>query len=147
MKIINLAKTAFGHAHEYHKRIKEYIIMDTETTVQTQVKTQPQKHQTPKLILAKIGNKDWLLLLLVQVFALALQFVLGLLIGICYALQHKRPDMNVLKSIVTNPAVIMIPTFIAELISFAIAKKYLTKKLASISKSLLFLQNLYSLAV
>ncbi|MDD3231597.1 MAG: hypothetical protein PHE09_20675 [Oscillospiraceae bacterium] len=121
--------------------------MDTETTVQTQVKTQPQKHQTPKLILAKIGNKDWLLLLLVQVFALALQFVLGLLIGICYALQHKRPDMNVLKSIVTNPAVIMIPTFIAELISFAIAKKYLTKKLASISKSLLFLQNLYSLAV
>jgi membrane protease YdiL (CAAX protease family) len=103
--------------------------MDTGTAVQTKAETQPQKHQTSKSILTKIGNKDWLLLLLIQIFAFALQFILGVLIGIFYAIQHKRPDVNLFKSIVANPAVIMIPTFIAELIAFAIARKMLNKKI------------------
>ena len=100
--------------------------METEILAQTHPGAQVE---TPKKLLAKTGNKDWLLLVLVQAFAFVLQFVLGLLIGLCYALQHKKPDMISLQNTLSNPAITMLPTFAAELITFMIARKLLKQKI------------------
>ena len=100
--------------------------METEILAQTHPGTQVE---TPKKLLAKTGNKDWLLLVLVQAFAFVLQFVLGLLIGLFYALQHKKPDMLSLQNTLSNPAITMLPTFAAELITFMIARKLLKQKI------------------